>query len=88
MNGLQFFDQFTDNATKSNAQKSQVLDELLQHEDDPLYWVNDTAEPAPPDANALETGTEQLGLSRSSVSPISEEPSSSDPQRVLDRYVN
>jgi len=46
--GLGFFDQFTDHAAKSNAQKRGVLDELLLHEDDPLYWVSDASEPAPP----------------------------------------
>ncbi|KAF9782422.1 TLD-domain-containing protein [Thelephora terrestris] len=84
MNGLQFFDQFTDHATKSNAQKSQVLDELLQHQDDPLYWVNDTSESAPPDVGTLEIDTKQLRLAYSPVPPISEESNSSDPQQVPD----
>lgn len=89
LNGLQFFDQFTDHATKSNAQKRQVLDELLLHEDDPLYWVNDTDESIPPDLDVLETHTRLLQLSRSPVPSIPEEPSSSDPQgsgRLSDRY--
>jgi hypothetical protein len=91
MNGLEFFDQFTDHATKSNAQKRQVLDELLLHEDDPLYWVNDTSKPALPDPDALETDMKQQWLSHSPVPPIPEEPGSSDLQergRVSDRYVN
>ena len=75
--GLEFFDQFTDHAAKSNAQKRQVLDELLLHEDDPLYWVDDTSGPTPSDSDALETGIESLVLSHSPVSPIPEEPSSS-----------
>jgi len=88
--GLEFFDQFTDHAAKSNAQKRQVLDELLLHEDDPLYWVDDTTGPTPPDLDALETGIESLGLSHSSVPPIPEGPSSSIPQgrgRAPDRCV-
>ena len=89
--GLEFFDQFTDHAARSNAQKRQVLDELLLHEDDPLYWVNDASEPAPPDPDVLEADTNQLRMSSSPVPPIPEESSSSILQggaRVLDRYVN
>lgn len=89
--GLEFFDQFTDHAAKSNAQKSQVLDELLLHEDDPLYWVNDSSEPTPPGLDTLVTETEQLRLSHPPVPPIPEEPSPSDLQergRGSDRYVN
>lgn len=81
--GLEFFDQFTDHATKSNAQKRQVLDELLLHEDDPLYWVT-------PDMDALETDTKQLRLSQPPIPQIPEEPSLSDLQgrgMVSDRYV-
>jgi len=88
--GLEFFDQFTDHAVKSNAQKSQVLDELLLHEDDPLYWLDDTSGPAPPDLDTLETRIKSLGLSHSPVSPIPEEPSSSVLEgegRVPDRCV-
>ena len=91
ISGLEFFDQFTDHAAKSNAQKRQVLDELLLHEDDPLYWVNDTSKPIPPDLEALETDMKQRRLSLSPVPPIPEESSSSGLQgrgRVLDRYVN
>lgn len=89
--GLEFFDQFTDHAAKSNAQKRRVLDELLLHEDDPLYWVNDTSKPTPPDSDALETDMKQQLLSHSPVPPIPEESSSSDLQergRVSDRYVD
>jgi len=89
--GLEFFDQFTDHAAKSNAQKRQVLDELLLHEDDPLYWVNDTSEPAPPGLDTLEIGVERLSFSHSPVPPIPEEPSPSDLQgggRAPGRYVN
>lgn len=91
--GLEFFDQFTDHAAKSNAQKRQVLDELLLHEDDPLYWVNDPSEPTHPGPDTPETDVNQLRLSHSPVPhpPIPEEPSSSDLQgrgRVLDRCVN
>ncbi|KAM5534141.1 hypothetical protein V8D89_012161 [Ganoderma adspersum] len=36
----EFFDRFTDDAkAASEKRRSQVLDELLQHEDDPLYWL-------------------------------------------------
>ena len=86
--GLEFFDQFTDHAAKSNAQKRQVLDELLLHEDDPLYWVNDTSDPGP---DAPETDINQLQPSHPPVPPIPEEPSSSDLQGrggVLDRCVD
>jgi len=89
--GLEFFDQFTDHAAKSNAQKRQVLDELLLHEDNPLYWVNDTSEPAPPGLDTLETGVEQLSFSHSPVPPVHEEPDPSDFQeggRPPGRYVN
>lgn len=80
LNGLQFFDQFTDHAAKSNAQKRQVLDELLMHQDDPLYWVNHSNGFVPPDFDAFEADTEHLQLSHSPVPPIPEEPSSSDPR--------
>lgn len=86
--GLQFFDHFTDHAAKSNAQKSQVLDELLLHQDDPLYWVNNTNEPALSDPYTLETSAQ---LSRSLVPAIPEEPGPSDPQwggQLSDRYAN
>ena len=85
--GLEFFDQFTDHAAKSNAQKRQVLDELLLHEDDPLYWVDDTSVPAPPDLGTLET---EINLSHSPVPTIPEEPSSpilKGRERVPDRCV-
>lgn len=71
--GLVFFDQFTDNATKSNAQKRQVLDEILLHEDNPLYWANETSEPAPPDLDAPETDVKPPRLPHSPVPPIPEE---------------
>lgn len=80
LNGLQFFDQFADHAAKSNAQKRQVLDELLQHQDDPLYWLNDTTESAPSDPGALETESQRWRLPHPLVPPIPEEPSSSDPR--------
>lgn len=89
--GLEFFDQFTDHAAKSNAQKRQVLDELLLHEDDPLYWVDETSNPTPPNSDALETDMKQQRFSHSPVPPIPEESSSSDLEgrgRVSDRYVN
>nr|VWP00784.1 Transcription factor MBP1 [Ganoderma boninense] len=36
----EFFDKFTEDAkAASEKRRSQVLDELLQHEDDPLYWL-------------------------------------------------
>lgn len=41
LHNLDFFEKFTDGAAKSNAQNKKVLEELLQHEDDPLYWLND-----------------------------------------------
>lgn len=88
INGLQFFDQFTDHAAKSNAQKRQVLDELLLHQDDPLYWVEGTTEPLLPDVDALETDTKQQGLSRSPTFSILGEIYPSDPPQVSDRYVN
>ena len=87
--GLEFFDQFTDHAAKSNAQNRQVLDEILLHEDDPLYWVNDPSEPAPLDLEGLETGIERL--SHSLVPPILEEPGSpvlQGGERGSDRCVN
>jgi len=88
--GLEFFDQFTDHAAKSNAQKRQVLDELLLHEDDPLYWVDDTSGPAPPNMGTLETKINSSRSSHSPVSPIPEEPSSpilEGRERVPDRCV-
>ena len=88
--GLEFFDQFTDHAVKSNAQKRQVLDELLLHEDDPLYWVDDTSGPVPPDPDTLETGIRSSRLSHSPVPPILEEPSSpilEGRERLPDRCV-
>ena len=88
--GLEFFDQFTDHAAKSNAQKRRVLDELLLHEDDPLYWVNDTNESTHQGPDAPEIDVNQLS-SFPPVPPIPEEPSSSDLQgrgRELDRWVN
>lgn len=87
---LEFFDQFADHAAKSNAQRRQVLDELLLHEDDPLYSVNDTSGPTP-DSDALQTDMRQLRLSHSLVPPIPEEPDSSNREGtggVSDRYVN
>ena len=88
MRGLEFFDQFTDHAAKSNAQKRQVLDEILLHEDDPLYWVNDITTPGP---DTPETGTKPLQSSHSHVPPIPEEPSPPAPQGrggVSSRCVN
>jgi len=88
--GLEFFDQFTDHAAKSNAEKRQVLDELLLHEDDPLYWVDDTNGLAPPDLGTFETEIKSSRLSHSPVPPIPEEPSSpilEGRERVSDRCV-
>ena len=90
-NGLQFFDQFTDHAAKSNAEKRQVLDELLLHQDDPLYWVNDTNEHTLPDPDVPKTEPQLPRLSQSPEPSIFEEPSLSGSQggvRVSDRYVN
>lgn len=90
-NGLQFFDQFTDHAAKSNAQKRQVLDELLLHQDDPLYWVNELNEFSPPDPDALEADTQHIRPPHLSVPPIPEEPSSPDHQETgqqSDRYAS
>ncbi|KAH7924100.1 hypothetical protein BV22DRAFT_1035518 [Leucogyrophana mollusca] len=43
---LDYFDQFTSTAkTSSERNKRGVLDELLQHEDDPLYWVQPLPQP-------------------------------------------
>ncbi|KAI1787086.1 hypothetical protein LXA43DRAFT_870702, partial [Ganoderma leucocontextum] len=40
----EFFDKFTEDAkAASEKRRSQVLDELLQHEDDPLYWLQGTS---------------------------------------------
>jgi hypothetical protein len=87
---LQFFDQFTDHAVKSNAEKRQVLDELLLHQDDPLYWVDDTNEHPHPDPGVFETDPRRLPSSQSLVPLIPEEPSP-DPHgsgQVSDRYAN
>ena len=87
---LQFFDRFTDHAARSNAEKRQVLDELLLHQDDPLYWVDDTDEQVLPDPNVLEADPQRVPLSQLFVQPIPEEPSP-DPQRsgqVPDRYAD
>lgn len=89
--GLEFFDQFTDHAAKSNAQKREVLDELLSHEDDPLYWVNDLSKPASSDLDTFEADIELSRSFRSPVPPIPEEPSSPVLQgegSVSDRCVN
>jgi len=89
--GLEFFDQFTDHAAKSNAQKRQVLDELLLHEDDPLYWVNDANKPTPLAPDTLETDIEQLRSAHSPVPSVPEEPSTPNPRgrgRVSDRCVD
>ncbi|KAF9494142.1 TLD-domain-containing protein [Pleurotus eryngii] len=43
--GLDFFDKFSRDAkAASERNKKGVLDELLQHEDDPLYWLKDAKE--------------------------------------------
>ncbi|TBU40035.1 TLD-domain-containing protein [Dichomitus squalens] len=40
----EFFDKFAEDAKAASQQRrSQVLDELLQHEDDPLYWLQGTS---------------------------------------------
>lgn len=93
ISGLEFFDQFTEHAVKSNAQKRQVLDELLLHEDDPLYWVDDdTSGPAPPDVDVHETENKSSSeRSHSPVPPIPEEPDSPihrGRSRAPDRFVN
>ncbi|KAJ7271123.1 TLD-domain-containing protein [Mycena rebaudengoi] len=36
-----FFDQFSQSAKERTASQRGLLDELLQHEDDPLYWIKD-----------------------------------------------
>lgn len=90
INGLQFFDQFTNHAHKSNAQKRQVLDELLLHQDDPLYWLNDTSESISPDLNILETDDTNKAL-RSQIPPILEESYPPDLQGrgiLSDRYAS
>lgn len=43
--GLDFFDKFSRDAkAASERNKKGVLDELLQHEDDPLYWLKNAKE--------------------------------------------
>jgi hypothetical protein len=42
LHNLDFFEKFTNGAAKANTQNKKVLEELLQHEDDPLYWLNTT----------------------------------------------
>jgi hypothetical protein len=90
INHLQFFDQFTDHANKSNAQKRQVLDELLLHQDDPLYWLNDANESTPPDLDIFETDDTKQAL-HSQIPPILEESYPQDLQGreiLSDRYAS
>ncbi|KAF8060218.1 TLD-domain-containing protein [Lyophyllum atratum] len=61
---LNFFDKFAQDAKEAaDRNKHDVLDELLMHEDDPLYWMKDQG-PGSPDAG-LPTNP------RSPVSPVS-----------------
>ncbi|KAJ6625975.1 hypothetical protein B0H10DRAFT_567832 [Mycena sp. CBHHK59/15] len=53
-----FFDHFSQSAKdRTEIQKRGLLDELLMHEDDPLYWLKDQSSPAsqpsPPDDDLL-----------------------------------
>ncbi|KAJ7607490.1 TLD-domain-containing protein [Roridomyces roridus] len=43
-----FFDQFSQSAKDRTETKRVLLDELLMHEDDPLYWLKDEPETIPP----------------------------------------
>ncbi|KAJ7161073.1 TLD-domain-containing protein [Mycena filopes] len=44
-----FFDQFSQSAKDRTETKRGLLDELLMHEDDPLYWIKDQSASNPPD---------------------------------------
>ncbi|KAF9232717.1 TLD-domain-containing protein [Melanogaster broomeanus] len=50
---LEYFDQFTANAkTAAERNRRDVLDELLEHQDDPLYFLNALAESRTPPSTA------------------------------------
>ena len=87
----EFFDRFTEDAkAASEKRRSQVLDELLQHEDDPLYWLQGTSS-----FDALASTTPQpsqnasiIDLSKSNGDSLIDLDSPSDVTRSFDPLVS
>ena len=81
----EFFDKFTEDAkAASEKRRSQVLDELLQHEDDPLYWLQGTSSvdaPATPQSSQHASTTD---LSAPNGGSLIDLDSSSDLNRSFD----
>ncbi|KAH7908565.1 TLD-domain-containing protein [Hygrophoropsis aurantiaca] len=70
---LDYFDQFTSTAkTSSERNKRGVLDELLQHEDDPLYWIHSSSK-------AVLSGSVPSGRGHGPSKPHSQRPASQSP---------
>ncbi|PIL26353.1 hypothetical protein GSI_12109 [Ganoderma sinense ZZ0214-1] len=83
----EFFDKFTEDAkAASEKRRSQVLDELLQHEDDPLYWLQGTSSvDAPPSTTPQSSHhASAIDLSKSSDDSLIDLSSPSDPNRPFD----
>lgn len=100
---LSFFDQFAKDAKQRSDERSSVLNELLLHEDDPLYFLNTPSSPPPPSVppkspvaalNAdLFSSPEPLQTSQSAatVKPVSPPPTRTlpnDPVADLNRDFN
>ncbi|KAI0365830.1 TLD-domain-containing protein [Pilatotrama ljubarskyi] len=63
-----FFDKFTEEAkVASDRKRREVLDELLQHEDDPLYWLQGASS-----AHASGLSTPQPAQATAETSPASD----------------
>jgi hypothetical protein len=84
---LDFFEKFTDGAAKANAKNKKVLEELLEHEDNPLYWLMEDTTSRP---NSRTVGNENISSGAATPIPRTSSPpiaASISRQMVGEMYV-